>query len=603
MLRRITALFLTLSFVGVPAVQAGDAMKDALGSLPGDAMALVIIPNLAQLDANYKQAIVELGLQPLIQPPMDSLVGMIKGNMPMLEGMDPSGPIALVVMPAMNMVELQSKAALVIPCGDPKGMLEALGAQPGENDVWMVSLFGPPMAALASEKRIIVAVSPDVAKQIHENKTSLASKLKASDLQSLEGLNFAVWLDADRAIKVFRPQIDAGIAMLAMMQGAGGPMGMQQAEATKKQLGMVVDGMSTLSFGLSLSQPGLNLRFAMSVKADSELAKQTKVQATTESLLKGLPGDPFMISFGQHLHPSQLDAGMQGLDPLFGMLEGVEGVDKAKVGELKDVVTKWLPMITGARGLVQAAPGGSDGQIALALVVETTDSKAWLSMTDKAFTLAKELVAQAMGSEADEDALKVLAALTHKVGADTIDGVSVNHLRLDLDPFSDDMSVNDRRKIDTIIGKDGLLFRLAPADDKAVVLSFGGGKGYASKIIASAKGRKAMLDETAGIKKVSAQLPKERYAVVYVAVDEILATINRIAVALGEDELPVNLGQVNAPVTVQMTGGNAWTRGDLFIPSDLMKAGSQAAMAAMAAEAAEAEHEIPDDVPVEDDEE
>lgn len=603
MLRRITVFLISLSMFGVPAAQAGDAMKDALGTLPGDAMALVIVPNLAQFDANYKRAIEELGFQPLIQPPMDSLVGMVKGNMPMLEGMDPSGPIALVVMPAMNMMELQSKAALVIPCGDPKGMLEALGAQPGENDVWMVNLFGPPMAAIASEKRIIVAVSPDVAKQIHENKTSLASKLKASDLQSLEGLHFAVWIDAERAIKVFRPQIDAGIAMLAMMQGAGGPMGMQQAEATKKQLGMVVDGMSTLSFGLSLDKPGLDMRFAMSVKADSELAKQTKVRATTESLLKGLPGDPFMISFGQHLHPGQMDAGMQGLDPLFAMLEGVESVDKAKVGELKELVTKWLPMITGARGMVQAGPGGSDGQIALGLVVETTDSKAWLSMADKAFSLTKELVTQVMGSEADEDALKVLAALTHKSGVETIDGASVNHLRFDIDPFSDDMSVNDRKKLDAVIGKDGVLFRLAPADDKAVVMSFGGGKAYAGKIIASAKGRKALLDELAGIKKVSAQLPKERYAVVYVAVDEILATINRIAVALGEDELPVNFGQVDAPVTVQMTGGDAWSRGDLFIPSDLMKAGAQAAMAAMAAEAAEAEHEMPDDTPVEDDEE
>lgn len=600
MLRRITVLLLTLSLFGVPAAQAGDAMKDALATLPGDAMALVVISNLAQLDANYQQAIAELGLQPMIQAPMDSLVGMIKGNLPMLEGMDPSGPIALVVMPAMNMMELQSKAALVVPCANPKGMLEALGAQPGENDIWMVNLFGPPMAAIASEKRIIVAVSPDVAKQIHENKTSLATKMKASDVQSLEGLHFAVWIDAERAIKVFRPQIDAGIAMLAMMQGAGSPMGLQQAEATKKQLGMVVDGMGTLSFGLSLNKPGLGLRFAMTVKPDSELAKQTKVQATTESLLKGLPGDPYMIAFGQSMHPGQLEAGMQGLDPLYAMLEGVEGIDKTKVGELKGVVAKWLPMITGGRGLLQAAPGGSDGQIALAIVFETTDSKAWLSMTDKAFTLAKELIAQAMGSEADQDALKALGALTHKVGVETIDGVSVNHLRFDIEPFSDDMSINDRKKIDTLIGKDGVLFRLAPADDKAVVLSFGGGKAYTSKIIASAKGRKAVLDDDAGIKKVSAQLPKERYSAVYIAVDEILATVNRIAVALGEDELPVKFGKVDAPVTIQMTGGTAWTRGDLFIPSDLMKAGAQAAMAAMAAEV---EYEIPDDMPAEDEDE
>ena len=45
----------------------------------------------------------------------------------------------------------------------------------------------------------------------------------------------------------------------------------------KKNIDMLVNGMATLTVGLSLDNPGVGLRFAMTARAGSDLASQVKV--------------------------------------------------------------------------------------------------------------------------------------------------------------------------------------------------------------------------------------------------------------------------------------------------------------------------------------
>lgn len=579
MMRRLLSFLVCFALLASRPAWAGEAMKDALASLPADAMAFICVPNLKQTDANYQQAVIDLGLTPMVQPPMNSLVGMIKEKFPMFAGLDENGTFAVVLMPAANLMELDSNMALVVPAADPKAMIEKMGGQANEGGGWGVNMFGTPSFAFTGTKRVIVAKSADVARKIAEGK-GLDAKLKPADVKSLEGLDVAVWLDGERFLKVFKPQIDGLVGMVMMMQSAGGALGAKQAEATKQQIDMFREGAASLSFGVALTKAGLNLRFATTSKPGSEMAKQLKVKTTKESLLRGLPAEKYMVAFGQIVEPAQVKASMKSLDPYFGMLEAVEGIDKAKVAELKSVVEEWVPLLTGVRGVLESLPPGPNGLFGGSLIVSTEDSKKWLELTSKAVTIAKKLVADATGEKIDANLKKAVEAIAYVPDVEKIGDVSVCHLKLDLAKL-DELDEEELADTMKVIGKEGVLVRLAPANANTVVVTFGGGSAYASRLLESARKNEAALDAESGIKKVSPHVVDERSMVMYVAVDQAIAGINSALKVAEEEALPVQIPTINAPLALSATGGDEWLRWDIYLPTELMVAGKNAGMSMM----------------------
>ena len=101
----------------------------------------------------------------------------------------------------------------------------------------------------------------------------------------------------------------------------------------------------------------------------------------------------------------------------------------------------------------------------------------------------------------------------------------------------------------------------------------------ASGLMAQAGSADAPLDDDPGIKRVAALLPKDRNSVVYVALDNIFTLVGNINKALEEeDEFPIQLGELNAPLALVGRGGDGWTQADIFIPTELLVAGKDAIM-------------------------
>ncbi|MBI4717003.1 MAG: hypothetical protein HY763_04305 [Planctomycetes bacterium] len=578
--RKLMLSLSCLLFLAGAPVQAGDPMKEAIATLPADAMGFACVPSLKSLDANFQQAINDLNLQPFVQPPANSLVALIKQNLPMFAALDESGAFAIVLMPAETLMDLSNATALVVPAADPKAMLEGMGGQPGEGGVWSVSMMGQPSYAISGDKRIVVTQSAEVAKKFAESKGGLDAKLKPGEIKALEGLDLAIWLDGDRMLKLFKPQIDGLVAMATMMQAGSGPVGMKQAEATKNQVNMLVEGTSSLGLGVSLKKPGLSLRLAMTSKPGSELSKQMKVKPTAESLLKGLPGDKYMAVFGQTADPSQMKASMKAFDPYFGMLEAVEGIDKEKVGQLKSVVEEWLPMMSGLRGALRSTPDGSDGLFGASLLIDTSDAKKWLDLTGKAVELAKKLVTESTNEHIDADVKKAVEAITFKADAEDAGSVKTCHLKFDVAKVAE-MDDEEKEELGKVLGKDGLLLRLAAVDGNTVAVTFGGGAAGMGKLVEAAKKKESPLDADAGIKKVATNLPAERASVLYLAVDQIIAGIQHVMKAVDEEELPVTMPTIDAPLAMSATGGDEWSRFDIFLPTELLVAAKNAGMAMM----------------------
>lgn len=578
MMRKNTLCVSLLGLWLVPASSYGfDAMKAALESLPSDAMGYVIVPSLKQLDADYQQAVKDFGLQAMVPPPYNSLLGAVKTMAPQLAGLDENGPAAIVLMPVTNVFEMNMNQVVVLPVTDPKAMLEGMNATAGEGGVWQLTFFGQPMFAVTGEKRVSLCRTSDVARKVAASKTGLPEKLKGHDLKTLSDLDIAMWLDGEALFKMLKPQIDAFMPMIMAMQSGAGQFGVKQAEATKKNIDLFVDGISTLAFGLAIDKSGIDLRVGWTTRPGSEMAKQSKVRTTRESLLKGLPGDGYIVAIGQLSDPAQAKSMIDSLDPYFSMLEAIEGLNKEKIGELKSALGEWAPLVTSTSVKLELLPSREFGILGICAVGETTDARKWMQVLEKMYNTGKGLVADAKAELIDEDVKKIVKAFSYQSEAETLGGAKVAHLKFDVNAV-EELDDDEKEEMAKVLGKEGLTFRFAALESNQVVMTLGGGPAYMERLMASAGKKEAALESNAGIRKVAAAIPADRASVIYVAVDETIKAINAFMSAMDEDEIPVKVPAGTPPLTLSSTGGDEWMRMDLFLPTELIVAGKNAVM-------------------------
>ena len=122
-----------------------------------------------------------------------------------------------------------------------------------------------------------------------------------------------------------------------------------------------------------------------------------------------------------------------------------------------------------------------------------------------------------------------------------------------------------------VVGQEGILVRVAAVDATHVLVNFGGGKERMGEAIAAAKAGKALLSKDGGIQRVSAKLPKEKTAEVYIAVDRIVSLIRNITEATGSGQaFPIRMPEINAPLAYVTTANGLVGTVDLYVPMELI---------------------------------
>lgn len=585
----LLATLLSVLLIMPAAVRANDAMKQALSVIPADAVAFVCVPNVKQLDTDFQGMEQRLGFAGMIAPPFNSLQGILQTFLRVGEGFNPDGPAVVVIMPANNWMEMMMKQALILPATNPRALLESMGATAGEGGVWNASINGQPAVAMEGKSYIVLAQIADVAKTVASGEKTIAPSFNEHDLTALEGLDLAIWIDGNRLLTVFKQQIDGFINMAAMMQSGQGPGGAAQAEMTKKNLRMLVDGAASIGIGVGLGDDGLTMRMGFRAKAGSELATSMKVRPTTESLLRGLPDSDYLFAFGATMDPDAMRKSADQMDGYFAMAETMDGIDMAQLSKLKSMVKEWAPMSTGLRGVVTAIAPGTDGMFGAALVFDTVNSEKWAEtfagVVETAMKLPKE---DAEGM--DEQAKELLEALKFKRDVETVAGAKVHHLTFDVSAV-EDMDEEDQKKLHTLVGSDGITVRTAAVGTGSVVMTFGGGSSYFAKVVEQTQSKAAPLEGDPGIQAVNKRGFKERSGVGYFDVDRIVRWIGGVITVVedGDEAFPVKMAKVDAPVALCTTGGDGWQTNQLYVPAELMIAAKNAAMGAMGGQPPEGE--------------
>ncbi len=578
-MKRRSLAYIALSLLLLcPQTFGNDAARKAVATVPSDALAFLCVPSLATLDADIQQLIKDLQLDAMIPAPMQSLVMNIKMNLPMLASIDENGPVCVVAMPFTVPAEIQSKVALVISTADPKAMITALGGEAEVNGVWPINLMGQSLFAIANEKSLILAHTAENAQAISQSKSNLSTKLSPDELNTFAGLDIILWANAKQALTTFKPQIDGLVAMFAMMQAqGGGPFAKQQADMTKGQVDIFTQGVKSLTIGISLDKAGLGLRSALTVNPGSALESQIKLANTKEPLLKGLPLGEYVFALGQQLHPEQTKAAMQQIDMYLDMASGIEGVSKDKLAELKEVITGIVTSLKSVSATLEALPPGDQGLVGATIVLGTSDAAKLVSLGNRKIAIGMEILGAFM-KNTSEELPNLSDFVIHAPKAESGPAGPVSQIRVDLTKI-DDVDDEDLAEMLKVIGKEGLVIRMAAANANHVVVTFGGGRPYFDRAMATAKSSNAPLAGDVGIKKVASHMPVSRAMVAYFALDHGMELVSNISMAVEGKPLPMPVPTVDAPIAITTSGGSGWAQYDLLFPMDLLIAAKNMGMA------------------------
>jgi len=583
-MKRVICSVITVALVGVmvlPAAGQQQASSNPLSIIPADAIAFVCVQNLKQLDERIGAVVQELGLGPMIPPAYSSVVTMLREYGPLGDGLDENGALAMVMLNAETPDELMANGGLIVSATDPAALLESMNPEPSEDGTSKVMLFGKPSFALPKKNAVLIAPTPTAAQALAKEGPGMDTKLQAGVLKAMARLDVVCWMDAARGLKLCEPMIDEFVTMFKAGAGAGagaeeGSLQAIQAEGMIESIDMLKEGAEAAHFGLSLGQSGLGLQFSVRMKPGSKLAKMSNVQeATTKTLLVGLPQENYIVALGQVMTAEQAAEGVKWMTRYLGANEVVEVLGKENAEQIKADLEEWYGGLRGMSVLVSSLPPGPEGLIGVSAVCKVTDSGQWLSKLEGMVTRCKEIKTE------NEWAQALLNAVAYKPGAGTIDGVSVTELSLDIGSM-EDVEPEDLEQMHKVLGKDGVLLRLAAVDGKHVAAAFGGGESRMGELIAHAKSGKAPLGSDAGIRRVADNLPKAKASECYIALDRMVGLVRNVTEAIGEgDAFPISMSEVNAPIAVVGSGEKGLANADIYLPMELVVAVKNTVMQAM----------------------
>ncbi|MCK4661010.1 MAG: hypothetical protein KAV82_15925 [Phycisphaerae bacterium] len=545
----IVLVLLTLSFSG-SRLEAEQAPPGVLSIVPADAWAVTWVRHTAEMDQKLNTLAQQLNFPMFFPQPLVMGVSML--GFPY--GLDSTGGVGLVVLPAPSFDVLQNHTVALFPTKDFKQLVSLLELTEVEPGISKTMLHDQEVFLAHKTGYALLSLSPDAIKAVLASKTSFASKLSKHQLKHYAKDDLVIWINAAPIIN--SEPFQAVAPMLQMVGGFGLDM--------LKQL-------RTMALSLRITPAGLQFGFYMDSISGSEVFRVIASQrGQTGSLMLGIPQDRMVLSYGAvwNEESARFAADMiaKSLDtPQLQML-------KLEPTKLEQFKTTLLSLARGARAVcfgVSQLPEGPSGLFSLAKVATVEgDSKQILASLAELVALVKG------GLILDEQAAPFLSLLEYKPAAETIDGVSVDHLFFNLTGgFADEADAMPREIAMAlkILGKEGILFRLGAVDAKNVAMTFGGGAERFRTVAALVKGKKAPLADDPGIQRCQAYLPSSRSEEGYLAVDHLLSLITVIAKIADEPMPPLSLGKLNAPVAFasEPVEPGGW-QSECFIPMELM---------------------------------
>jgi hypothetical protein len=161
--------------------------------------------------------------------------------------------------------------------------------------------------------------------------------------------------------------------------------------------------------------------------------------------------------------------------------------------------------------------------------------------------------------------------VTFSPAAKTVDGVALDQTKTEFtgDP-ADPRAAQMQQMMQMMYGAGGLNVWSGQIDDKTRIAAAGVSDDVITSLIKSAKTKEDVLSKDGVLSGVAGQLPKDKFFVMYVSVDNFITTGLKYAAAFG---MPVNLTipPNQPPIGISAASEGTAIRVDTFVPTQLVK--------------------------------
>ena len=513
---------------------------------------MISVRQIGEMDQKLNTLVQQLNVPFPFQNPITMGLSMLG----FISGVDNTGGAGIVILPAPSFQDMNNRAALLIPTKNLDDLLSIMEPEDVEPGIRKVMLQGQEVFVAQKANHALFSPSLDVVKAILASKTSLRSKLNAHQAKHYGKDDVVIWGNAEA---ITSSDTFKAVMPLLQMMNVDSEMLMQ---------------MRTVALSLRITPAGISIGLYTEAVPETDMHRaMCSHKGGSECLLLGLPQGGHVVSYGV---VSTKEASEMGAEMLAKFLDNPQvqalGLEPTKLARIKEMILSRLKLLRTLAVSVSGLPAGPDGLVSLAKVVGMDgDPQEGLTMFAELISLIKG------GLVPQEEAAAALAALEYKPGAETIDGISVDHLTFDLskvagdDPEKAEWVEEATAVISKVLGKDGILFRMGVVDANHVAMTFGGGAERFKTVAALVKEKKTPLSEDGGIQRARKHLPATLDAEGYLAVDQLLNLIGAIAKAADQPMPPVSLGELNAPIgfaTQPVEKGGSQV--ELFIPMELI---------------------------------
>lgn len=522
-----------------------DAGSDILAVLPADTLFAVVVPDLSAFDDKLSELAksLELTISPLL---------LMKGWLGMPSGLDDKGSASIAVIAPAAGQAFSRGSVLILPVVDRKALLAFHQPETIEAAYDKITLRG--RETYVGTKGRFAVFGPDLAtvRRVVEADKRLRTRL--SDLRPalVDQNDLFFWLDTAFLASSppegpldnwMRSRFGLSVSVLSLCSGLHGAIGMDAGGLSMECCGMLADA-----------------------------APVANESTTTDSLLVGLPGEPFAIAMG-------LTNGAGGtrlqthMNTMFAALAASGVLDAERSTELARAYRTVAAKITHVAGSVSLHEEQLEERLTAAKVLHT-DGGARMLLGD----IERVVRLLRAGPFVDARYNGIAERIEYRRAAETSGRVVIDHFYLDLGGFDR----VDPEALRTLLGQEGLLTRIGAVDDNTVIAVLGGGLARFNNVLATVSAGEAPLARNEGIKESARRFTRGNSLEAYVAVDRCMRLVRQVSAVTGESiEFP-EWPQVTSPVAVALHSSNPReTCAEAFVPFDVVAAFKDVSIASM----------------------
>jgi hypothetical protein len=562
-------IVLALTLVIAMAASAGAQVLD---QVPAGAWVVVKVKNLTETNTKLSAFFKDLGVDQVV-PEMADPLGSLKKELKIEKGIDDKGEFAFVfVNPDLAGGDDDQAIVMLIPVSDYKEFTANWPEAKTEGELTEVQLPKDDQPSYVASWGKFAAISPS--KELLGKKPAGGVKLAGLTARELANKDAIVYVNLvairEKAVPELKKlQTEANDNMQRDLPENAKKYAPVLKAAVGQLLGAVerylLDADSA-TYGLSFGATGINGTLMTEFKPESYLGEKTKqLKNVPDSLLVGLPTAKYLAYGGSVASPEVTTKVWDDfIGPINKEITGLGDDGKLLKSYIDGVRKAIVASQAGTFGMI--APNANLGQESVIQLVQTMsgDAKA-LGEAQKSMMENQQELMKLMQGEG------MSPKVTFTPGAKTLEGVALDEIvtKFEGEP-NDPQAAQMQQMMQMMYGAGGANVLTGQIDDKTRITATGVNDETITALIKSAKGKEDSVAKAEGVAAVAGQLPKEKFAVTYIAVDNILTTAMKYAAAFGA-QMPLNLPPNQPPVGVSIASEGSAIRVDTFVPTQLVK--------------------------------